>query len=465
MSGQFEIPRLMIAGTASGVGKTTVAASLAYAFRKRGLRVATFKTGPDYLDPSFHHLASERPCHNLDTWMMSRAAILHSVRRATQDADIALVEGMMGLFDGLAPDSELASSAHLAKCLGLPILLVTDASAVARTIAAQALGFARFDSDLQFAGMFANFIGGEAHLNLLKRSGSVLPILGGFPKFSEHSYLQRHLGLVAAHQASQQKRQITYWGEEIAKWLDLDQLLELASQASPLTLPAVNQHQKGAPHLCRIGIAYDRAFHFYYEENKRLLELAGAELVPFSPLHDATLPDVDGLWLGGGYPECYAKELAANTSMHRALGIFAEQNMPIYAECGGFMYLTQSLELNCGSTFPMVGLIPGSVRMNQHLQALGYVAVETTDHTILGPVGTTFRGHQFRYSNFQPKAGEPVDSVYKVQTPGGETLSAFGYSHKGILGSYIHGHWSSRPQIARNFVNACLSAKKDLANG
>ncbi|MBZ4420307.1 cobyrinate a,c-diamide synthase [Myxococcus sp. RHSTA-1-4] len=452
------IPRIVVAGTASGVGKTTTVVALTRALRARGLEVATFKCGPDYLDPTFHARASGAPCHNLDGWMMGREAVVGTFTRASRGADVALIEGVMGLFDGASADTDDGSAAQVARWLGAPVLAVVDASGMARTIAAIGHGLASFHPEVRVVGLWANRVGSRGHLELLQRAcvGTGTPVVGGFPERPELAFPERHLGLVTAQEGGLPPERLEGWGALAPEWCDVDGVLRLAASAGALdgTVPEASVHRAVAP-VCRIAVARDEAFHFYYEDNLRRLEALGAELVPFSPVRDGALPpEVHALYLGGGYPEAHAEALARNAPMREAVRAFARAGGPVYAECGGMMYLAQALRTLDGRMHEMVGLVPGVAVMAPRLQALGYVEVETTRRTVLGGAGLRFRGHQFRYSTLE---GAPSDGgALRVRRRRGDSTHQEGYGPDNVLASYVHAHWASNPLAAEGFVrSAC----------
>lgn len=447
--------RLVIAGTSSSVGKTTITVGLTRSLRARGLRVAVFKCGPDYLDPTYHTRAAQAPCHNLDGWMMGRQAVSATFARMSRGADVALIEGMMGLFDGASPTDDDGSTAEIAKWLQAPVLLVCDASGMARSIAALARGFAAFDPALHVAGVICNGVGSPAHLALLRRALGSPPVLGGLPKEPAWSFPERHLGLRTADHEAVPESVFAALGARVAEWLDLDAILAIAHSAPALAdVSLVAGAPCGAPR-CRIGLAVDEAFHFYYDDNLRRLESLGAELVRFSPMRDAHLPDVDGLYIGGGYPEIHAEVLSHNASMRRDITTFAAAGGPIYGECGGLMYLSSGIRTRDGQLHPMVGLIPGEAEMRDRLQALGYVEVETQAATVLGPPGLRFRGHQFRYSELRLQSA--VNCHYTVRRRRAREVVREGYAVGNVLASYVHAHWASNPLVARGFVDACTA--------
>jgi cobyrinic acid a,c-diamide synthase len=457
-----EVPRIVIAGVSSGVGKTTVSVALARALMLRGLRVALFKCGPDYLDPSYHARAVGHATQNLDGWMMGREAVQSTFLSATRDTDVAIIEGVMGLFDGASATSEEGSTAELAKWLEAPVVLVVDAGGMARSVAALVAGFVGFDPALRVAGVIANRVGSRGHADLLQKALRSSAFLGALPRDGAASFPERHLGLRTADERALPESLLDAWGGIAAEWLRLDALLELARSAPALADDSVQPPSRSVPFRARIGIAEDEAFHFYYLDNLRRLEALGASLVRFSPLHDARLPEVDGLYLGGGYPEVHAAALAENSSMRADVLAFARRGGPIYAECGGLMFLTRAIRTLDGARHEMVGLIPTEACMRDKLQALGYVEVETQTRSPLGAKGTRFRGHQFRYSELDPEPpAAELERVYSLRRRrAGETTSE-GYCQGNVVASYVHAHWASNPNVAAALVDACAGFRND----
>ena len=460
LPGGIAVPRVVVAGAASSVGKTTVTLALAAALRARGLKVAPFKCGPDYLDPTYHQRGAGRRSHNLDSWMMGRAAVLDTFTQGARGADIAVIEGVMGLFDSAAPDSEDGSTAEISKWLSAPILLVVDASGLARTIGAYARGFATFDPEVKLAGIICNRVASAGHLGILRAAPSQVPILGGLPREESAAFAERHLGLFTADARSVPDELVARWAELATAWLDLNAIAAIARQAPVLPEPTAVRHRIEAAPRCRVGVAFDEAFHFYYEYNLRMLEALGAEIVRFSPVSDSELPEVDGLYFGGGYPEALAERLSANRAMLDGIRRAAERGMPVYAECGGLMYLSEGIRTLDGRLWPMAGLIAGEARMCDRLQALGYVEVETMGDSILGPAGLRFRGHQFRYSTLTASA-KPQTLLYSVRPwRRAEKFSEGFSSGRNVLASYVHAHWASNSAAAEGFVAACASVRK-----
>jgi cobyrinic acid a,c-diamide synthase len=450
------IPTLVIAGVASGVGKTTFTLGLLELLRRRGLVVQPFKVGPDFIDPGFHGLVAGRPSHNLDGWLCSRAFVRDMVARHAADGDLALVEGVMGCFDGRGATSDEGSTAEVAKWLGAPVVLVVDARAMARSAGAIVLGFERFDSDLDLAGVVFNRTASETHWKWLRGAVTArcraVP-LGYLPRRESLSLPERHLGLVTAAEQGLSRDLLDELSGAIEASVDVDRLLQLArSSVSPSDADTARSFGgRGARARARIGVARDVAFQFYYSANLDLLRAAGAELVFWSPLADVELPDVDALYLGGGYPEVHAGRLATNLPMREAVRAFALAGHPVYAECGGLLYLTDALEDEAGVLQPMVGLLPTVGRMAPKRLTLGYAEVEVTRATPLGPAGTVARGHEFHASRID-EVPEQVTRAYTVRMSRGGPSRAEGYLIGETLMSYVHLHFGSNPAVPDHLV-------------
>jgi len=453
----MQVPRIAIAGTQSGAGKTTIATALMAAFTRRGLRVQPFKVGPDFIDPGFHEAACGRVSRNLDGWMLTRDANLEIFARASQDADVAVIEGVMGLFDGRTATAEDGSTAEMAKWLGAPVLLVVDASAMARSAAALVGGFETFDPALDLAGVLFNRVGGAKHRELLADSLTAYcraRALGFLARDAKLTLPSRHLGLVLARESLTAERL-----DELVAWIeanaDLDAILQLARERSAAA-PAVPPPpiQPAAPRV-RIGVARDAAFCFYYPDNLELLARSGADLVPFSPVADSELPaGIQGLYLGGGYPELHAERLAANLPMLTAIRRFVENGAPVYAECGGFMYLMDGIVDVEGREYPMTGIFPTRARMQTRLAALGYREVAPLAHALWLRPEQRARGHEFRYSAIDPM---PPTVARAYREP------ADGYQSHSVLGSYIHLHFGSCPAFAVAFVARCAAWRPGIS--
>ncbi len=448
---------ICIAGTHSGAGKTSVTLALLAALTRRGVDARPFKAGPDFIDPGHHALACGRLSHNLDGWMLSPAENRDIFARHAAGGEVAVLEGVMGLFDGSSPEGEQGSTAELAKLLGLPVLLVADAGAMARSLAALAGGFARFDPKLGFAGLVANNLAGPAHRDLLRRtlaSAPSMPWAGGLARRPGREMTERHLGLVTSEEGGLGPADLAALADWLEEGVDLDALL---AGLPELELAASEPVDPPPGPLVRLGVARDQAFCFYYAENLRRLEQAGAELVFFSPLDDTALPPgLAGLYLGGGYPETNAERLSANRSLATEIAAAGRAGMPIYAECGGMMYLGQELSDLEGRVWPMAGLLPLKTRMLPALASLGYCAVRLGQDTILGPAGAMARGHEFHYSEIV--AGGPGEQgladAYEASKPGQGKGQPWGLLQDNILASYVHLHFGSNPALARNLVES-----------
>ncbi len=457
--------RLMVAGTSSGVGKTTVTLALIALLRRRGLQVQPFKGGPDFLDTTHHARIAGRPARNLDTWMLSADVNRDIFQQASSGADAAIVEGMMGLFDGKEALTETGSSAEIAKLLELPVLLVLDAAKSARSLAATVLGFELFDPGLRLAGVILNRVGGERHAALLTsavHASCSTPVLGWLPREPRIEIPERHLGLHGADLTSTNNIEVEQQIHQLASLaeqnFDTEALLRLGKEFPELQPRGFPAEPPVDPEAVRIGVARDAAFSFYYEDNLDLLRAAGAEIVPFSPIHDAALPaGLDAIYLGGGYPELYASELSSNSSMLEEMREFPSTR-PIYAECGGMLYLSQTLTTADAAAWPMAAALPLQFEMTPRLVDFGYVTVTLTRDTLLGPAGTELRGHSFHYS----RVAEPPPTLrtsYDVRFSLSGKQMQEGFLYQGILATYVHLHFRTHPAVAASFVAAALRSR------
>ena len=467
-----------------------------------------FKAGPDFIDPGLHARAAGRPSHNLDTWMQPVDALRELFARHARGADVVVVEGVMGLFDGRGGAGEAGSTAHLAKLLGLPAVLVFDASGQARSAAALVQGFAGFDPELRLAGVIANRTAGPRHAAILEEAlGAAqsrpipptpcaslapralaslaarpelaslfsVPLLGCLPRRAHLSLASRHLGLVTAEDAQTLETRLEALADWVAAGLDLEALLDRlpeidlpcpdlpASDLSDSDWPGSDLRATVSPSApsggIRLGVAADRAFCFRYEENLRLLVEAGAEPVFFSPLADAVLPpDLDGLYLPGGYPELAAAELSANAAMRAAVRAFCASGRPVWAECGGYMYLLEELADLSGRVWPMCGALPGRAKMRERRGALGYREARTVAPGPFGPAGTLLRGHEFHYSTAE--AGDVAATPAFLLTASDGGARPDGQAVGNVLAGYFHAHLSSNPAAARAFAAACRQARE-----
>jgi cobyrinic acid a,c-diamide synthase len=453
------VPRICMAGTGSGVGKTSLTVGIVAALRRRGLRVQTFKVGPDFLDPTHLALASGRPCYNLDGWMTNQAYVRQLFARTTQDADLAIIEGVMGLFDGASPSSLAGSTAEVARWLEAPVVLLVNAHGVGRSVAAMVKGFTDFDPALRLAGVIANQAGGERHAGWLAESlqaAGLAPLLGAVPRGALPTLPSRHLGLVAADSGAAAGEINDKLADACARLLDLDLLLRLAADAPAVTavesLPTPPVAPRTYARPVRIGIARDAAFSFYYPDNLEWLAQSGATLVEFSPLHDGQLPaDLAGIYLGGGYPELHAAALAQNHAMLAAIRAFVAAGGAVYAECGGLMYLAQGVTDLAGVRFPLAGVLPIETAMLKSRKALGYVEATPTAATLwtcAADAGALrLRGHEFHYSTItqDDSAAAGWQPAYAISRRRSGAVEAEGFCKGAVLASYVHLHFASAP--------------------
>ncbi len=447
--------RLVVAAPRSGGGKTTVTLGLMKALRAKGVSVQGFKVGPDYIDPGFHRVATGRPSYNLDPWMMGREATLESFRQASRPAVFSVIEGVMGLFDGRREDAA-ASTAEVAVLLDAPVVLVVDARGLGQSAAALVHGYARFDPRLRVAGVIFNRTGGENHRELLRRAveeGAGVSVLGFLPADDSLCLPSRHLGLVQAGETGQLPEVLDRIAEAVTAGVDLEAVLRLGQGVSPLAgavgVPSEPEAQ------VKIGVALDAAFSFYYQNALDLLAELGAELVFFSPLGDRGLPaDLDAVYLGGGYPEVYARELEENQAFRLSLGAALRAGMPTYAECGGLIYLLEEMEDTDGNPHAGVGAIPGRAAWTGRRQALGYREARVLRDNPLAPAGTQVRGHEFHYSRWEPPRDAP--SAYLLASGVEE-----GWASRNILASYLHVHLCAYPELARRFLRSARKFRGD----
>jgi len=448
------IPRILIAGTHSGVGKTTVAVGLMAALAKRGVSVQPFKVGPDYLDPTYHTVVSGRICRNLDTWLLKERLVRGLFQHASGDATLAIIEGVMGLFDGHASTNDRGSTAELAKWLQVPVVLVVDASHMARSVAALVQGYLKFDPQVRIAGVIVNNVR-EGHFKLLRealRWYTDCPVLGCLPPDPALTLPERHLGLIPAQEAQRLAQVQGRLADVVASGVDLDAIIRIARAAPELPqVPWPGDGRGVRRTTCRIGVARDQAFHFYYQENLELLEHEGAELIAFSPLGDQRLPEgLDALYVGGGFPEVFASPLAQNESLRRQIKDAIEGGLPTYAECGGLMYLAERLVDQEGRQHDMVGTLPGTIRMTNRLQNFGYVTLIPQRDTILAKANDPIKGHEFHYSVWDYQVPEDRAAYAAVKRREGRRLE--GFARANLLASYIHVHFLTNSRWARGFV-------------
>lgn len=451
--------RIVIAGTGSGVGKTTLTIGLMSALRKSGLIVQGFKCGPDYIDPSYHTAVTNRVSRNLDSWMLSKEIVLDIFTHGSQGADISIMEGVMGFFDGKNPETNEGSTAEISMITESPVLLVVNCASMARSAAAIVKGFQMFADGPNIIGVIANRVGSEGHFKLVKRAieqECQIPVIGYLKRELDIEIPERHLGLIPSIERGELDPFFDKLGELVLETVDIEQLLIL-SQASPLNKNETaslfkNKKEKSI----KIAVAKDAAFNFYYPENLEILQSYGAEIVYFSPLADEPVPtDIDGLYIGGGFPEEFARELSQNQQVKASIKKAIEQGLPTLAECGGFMYLTESIETTQKAKYEMVGIISGEVKMQSKRAALGYREISGRKGNILIGEHQKARGHEFHYSTFHTEA----DIQYAYETKGMRGTKLEGYLKHNLVAGYTHFHFASCPDMVENWINYCKGIK------
>ncbi|GAE36098.1 cobyrinate a,c-diamide synthase [Halalkalibacter akibai] len=455
--------RIVIAGTGSGVGKTTLTIGLMSALQKRGLSVQGFKCGPDYIDPSYHTAVTGRVSRNLDSWMLEKETVLDIFKRGSKGADVSIIEGVMGFFDGKNPKNNEGSTADISMITESPVILVVNCASMARSAAAIVKGFQLLAEGPNIVGVIANRVGSEGHFKIVKTAieqECKVPVIGYLKRELDIEIPERHLGLIPSIERGELDPFFDQLGDLVSKTIDLDQILEL-SDARPLSAGHTEKSifEKKKDKFVRIAVAKDAAFNFYYPENLELLQSYGAEIVFFSPLANEPLPeDVDGLYLGGGFPEEYAQQLSENNVVKQSISTAIINDLPTLAECGGFMYLTESIETTDQSAFQMVGLIPGHVKMQKNLAALGYREITGQRGNFLISDIDKARGHEFHYSTFHCNEEVP----YAYETKGMRGTKQEGYMIHNLIAGYTHFHFASCAKMVENWIDKCSQRKECL---
>jgi len=452
--------RVIIGGVESGVGKTTISTGLMGALAKRGLRVQPYKVGPDFIDPSYHTHATGLHSRNLDTWMLSTERMLELFARSADRADIAVVEGVMGLFDGLSGTEERGSTAHVAKLLKAPVILVVDAWGMARSAAAIVKGYRELDPEVNLAGVILNRISGPRHGQWCREaieSAVKIPVVGALEDRPELALPERHLGLIPTPENDAVARRLEEIVDFVESRIDVDKVIQIARSAPPLPLQEDGVTAGPEPKVI-IGVAYDEAFNFYYRDGLDQLEALGARLEFFSPIHARGLPDVDGLYIGGGFPEVLSDRLEANAQMREGIREAVEDGMPTFAECGGLMYLTRSIRGFNGEERRMVGILDAETVMTKRL-CLAYTSAVAVRANILSQPGQAVRGHEFHYSTLQ-ELPRDLKLAYKMERGEGIDGGKDGWIEHSSLATYGHTHFAAFPELASNFVEECTRYRR-----
>lgn len=450
--------QIIIAGTNSGVGKTTISVGIMKAMMKRGKKVIPFKIGPDYIDTGFHAAATGRASVNVDCWMTGVKNTRFLFDEHRKRGDFSVIEGVMGLYDGLGDEQNTASTAHIAKILSVPVILIIDGSQMAASAGALVLGFREFDKEVNIAGIIVNRVSSDTHYELIKesiRKATDIPCLGYLPPRAEVSLPSRHLGLVPVNETASLNKRIEDIAALIEQYIDLDaleMLSEVTAKKSISNDPRIllKDMAKGF----KIGIARDEAFSFYYEDNLELLRYMGAEMISFSPLHDAVLPEnLDALYLGGGFPEMFAEKLSANSSFRNSMVTEMKKGIPVYAECGGYMYLTHGIKDTEGNDHEMTGFLEGSSEMTKTLQRFGYAEAITEG-------GFLFRGHEFHHSQWRgPSAVKHTLSLSKPRELNKNMTWSCGQRKENVHGAYVHLHFYSNLNAVQKICQSILRIK------
>ncbi len=478
MTDKLDIPRILIAGDRSSAGKTTISIGIMSVLREMGYSVQPFKVGLDFIDPSYHTEVTGRYSRNLDGYLMPENAVREVYSHAVEGADIAIIEGVRGLYEGLEATSDIGSTAQIAKMLDCPVILAINARSITRSTAALVSGYKSFDPDVNIVGVILNNIGSSRHGEKARAAIETYthtPVIGEVPRNDSMKISMRHLGLIPAMEG---RRRVSDFEENLGRiktiikeGIDIDRFISLASSAQPLVKPKEDIFKpSGTKNILRIGVALDEAFNFYYRDNLELLELAGAELVYFSPVNDSALPEVDGVYIGGGYPELFAKELEDNESMRAAVKQASGEGLPIYAECGGLMYLTQEIQTDVtgtgkyhmaemeSGTFRMVGAIPGKTLMG-HKRVVSYNVGSFVKDNVIGRAGATFIGHEFHHSEI---VDIPDSTTFAIRLERGTGIKGEldGMLVRNTMAAYAHLHAASYTGFARSFVDFCIDESK-----
>ncbi|HEY8908687.1 MAG TPA: cobyrinate a,c-diamide synthase [Desulfosporosinus sp.] len=465
----MNIPRIVLAGTHSGVGKTTLATGIMAALKKRERPIQGFKVGPDYIDPSYHAAATGRPSRNLDRWLLGEH--LPSVFAESSCESWAVIEGVMGMFDGMSGTAGFGSTADVAKLLQAPIVLIVDASSMSRSVAALVHGFNSFDPEVKLQGVILNRVKSSAQEKILREALNDLqiPVLGALPKEGALHLPERHLGLVPVGENGLLEGFIDTLSQLITDHIDLEQVESIMLSAPDLkesTILETKSNSRSVPSSdgktvllsarpmakqqnFRLGLARDEAFLFYYQDALDLAERLNYTIIPFSPLHDSELPDdLDGIFLGGGFPELHLDSLSGNLPFLESLRTYVASGKPVYAECGGYMYLGQSIKDFEGREIPLAGIIPMKAEMTKRLQGIGYRRGVFQDDNFLGPRGTIVQGHEFHYSRVI--YDEQFPSAYEL-FKGDHAEKMEGYARDNIVASYLHLHFSGQQELLEHW--------------
>ena len=446
----MKIPRIVLSGTSSGVGKTSITAAIIHGIKKHGYSVQPFKVGPDFIDPTYLSAVAQRPARNLDAWLMGRHGVLKDFV-CNSCSDMSVIEGVMGYYDGFAGGSNFASTHHVSNIVQAPVILVLDASKAARSIAATALGFVKFHRNSRISGLILNKLGSKKHEDLCRQALSKLeiPIVGAIPRDADLNLESRHLGLIPVGEMKSLEKKIRSIAKAYSDYIDIEKIIEIGTKTS--SLPKISQKASARPRT-KIAVAMDESFNFYYSENLDSLRRAGASLVFFSPIHDKKIPSCDGLYIGGGFPEVKGELLERNSSMKKEIKKKAEEGLPIYAECGGLMYLTRSIRYK-EKKFKMIGLYEADTAMQKKLK-LNYTKAKVSRPCVVSGTNSSLHGHEFHFSELE-SISRDSKFAYDMEIGIGINKKRDGMLQYNTLASYMHMHFA-QPNVAKTFVDNCI---------
>ncbi|MHA1301989.1 MAG: Ni-sirohydrochlorin a,c-diamide synthase [Candidatus Helarchaeota archaeon] len=457
----LNIPRVIISGTGSSIGKTTIATGLMNALRNKGLKVQAFKIGPDFIDPSYHSIATNRPSRNLDSFLMTASQIRWSFCNAVKNCDISIIEGVRGLYEGLTATEDVGSTAHIAKILNAPIVIVIDIRGITKSAAAYILGFKQLDPDISIAGVILNKFSNQQHYLKAKKAIEKFtntPVIGAIPNEQQQELEQRHLGLIPMAEFKEKEKKISLIGNFISENVELEQVIDIANNVNEIQgnqKPLWNIDEELAKQKIKIGIAKDSAFTFYYQDNLDALSQNGAKFIEYSPVNGETLPESDCYLLGGGFPEIYSKKISQNITFLKDLKKIISENYPVYAECGGLMVLGKNIIKDSNVKFQMANIFPIDIIMTKRRQGLAYVEGTTTKNHPFLPPNLLIKGHEFHYSKL-----DKVNNLifgYKINRGKGVDGSYDGICVNSSIASYLHLHIASVPNFAINFLKLAIT--------
>ena len=458
-------PGIIVAGLRGGSGKTIISLGIASAWKEKGFKVSPFKKGPDYIDAGWLSKAAGRPCYNLDTYLCDPSVVRQSYQEHSQDCDIAVVEGNRGLYDGIDIDGSTSTS-ELAKLLNLPVLLVLDCTKSTRTMAALLMGCMNFDPDIKFCGVVLNRVAGTRHEQNVRANIEKfchIKVFGAVPKLKSEDFPERHMGLVTSAEHAFSDQAVLAAQKMATDTIDMDALYRAVTVDHPRTLPGTSQIPSEPPLLSTaesvtIGVVRDSAFQFYYPDNIDALKKLGAKIVFISPLHENAIPDVDAIYMGGGFPETHAPQLAKNEEFRDRLNKLSQKGLPIYAECGGLIFLGQSIRLN-GQNYPMSGILPIKFGLSRRPQGHGYTRVKVIHENPFFQTGEILKGHEFRYSSILAIEYQPFEMAFQMERGKGICDRSDGFLKHNTLGTYTHIHALGTPSWAPALVKKAMAYK------